>query len=43
MTGVQEHAVPFSAAVSGQGFSNWCESRVVGTIKVDFDSTMFAH
>jgi len=33
----------FAAAVSGQGFSNWCESRVVGSIKVDFDSTMFAH
>ena len=33
----------FAAAVSGQGFSDWCDARVVGSIKVDFDSTMFVH
>ena len=36
-TNVANPAGNFAAAVSGQGFSDWCDARVVGSIEVDFD------
>jgi uncharacterized protein (TIGR02001 family) len=40
-TNVANPAGNFSAAVFGEGFSDWCDARVVGSVRVDFDSTMF--
>jgi hypothetical protein len=42
-TNVANPAGNFAAAVLGQGYSDWCESRVVGSIRVDFDSALFAN
>ncbi|MDJ0448277.1 hypothetical protein [Methylocystis sp. JR02] len=40
-TNVANPAGNFAAAVWGQGYSDWCDSRVVGSINVELDSTMF--
>lgn len=42
-TNVANPAGNFAAAVWGEGYSDWCGARVVGSIKVDFNSTMFVH
>jgi hypothetical protein len=40
-TNVANPAGNFAAAVWGQGYSDWCDARVVGSINVEFDSKMF--
>ena len=41
-TNVANPAGNYAAAVWGQGYSDWCEARVMGSVRVDFDSTLFA-
>lgn len=33
----------WSAALFGQGVSDWCQARVVGSIQLNFDSSMLLH
>jgi hypothetical protein len=40
-TDVANPAGNFAAAVTGVGFSNWCEPGVFGSMTVNFDSTKF--
>jgi hypothetical protein len=40
-TDVANAAGNFAAAVTGVGFSDWCEPGVFGSITLNFDSTMF--
>jgi hypothetical protein len=41
-TDVANPAGNFAAAVTGVGFSDWCEAKVVGSVTLNFDSTTFA-
>ena len=36
-TNVANPAGNYAAAVWGQGYSDWCDARVVGSVKVDFE------
>lgn len=40
-TNVANPAGNFAAAVWGQGYSDWCDARVVGSINVELDSKLF--
>jgi uncharacterized protein (TIGR02001 family) len=40
-TNVANPAGNYAAAVYGQGYSDWCDARVVGSINVAFDSKLF--
>jgi len=41
-TNVANPAGNFNAAVFGQPTSDWCDRRVVGSVRIDLDSTLFA-